>query len=59
MRERITENEYKAKYLELKYSDPPLTAEEWREEEELREFNLELLLQFMEQNKEILKRKEK
>lgn len=55
MRERITENEYKAKHLKLKYSDLPLTAEEWREEER-RESNFELLLYLMEQNDEIFKR---
>lgn len=50
MRERIMEDEYKAKYLELKYGYPTTTVEEWRE------FCFELLLQLMEQNKEILER---
>ena len=50
MRERIDENEYKAKYLELKYGVPETTEEEWKD------FCFELLLQLMEQNKEILER---
>ena len=50
MRERIDENEYKAKYLELKYGVPETTEEEWKD------FCFELLLQLMEQNKEILVR---
>jgi phosphoserine phosphatase len=50
MREKIDENEYKAKYLELKYGVPETTEEEWRD------FCFELLLQLMEQNKDILKR---
>ena len=50
MRERIDENEYKAKYLELKYGVPETTEEEWKD------FCFELLLQLMEQNKDILER---
>ena len=50
MRERINENEYKAKYLELKYGVPETTEEEWKD------FCFELLLQLMEQNKDILER---
>ena len=49
-RERITAEEYQAKYLELKHGYPAATFEEWRE------FCFELLLQIMEDNKEILKR---
>lgn len=51
MRERLVEDEYKAKYLQLKYAWPEeTTQEEWRE------FHFELLLHLMEQNKEILER---
>ena len=53
MREELKENEYKAKYLELKYGVPETTEEEWKE------FCFELLLQLMEQNKEILERLKK
>lgn len=44
------EDEYKAKYLQLKYGYPATTHEEWRD------FCFELLLQIMEDNKEILER---
>lgn len=50
MRKELKENEYKAKYLELKYGVPETTEEEWKE------FCFELLLQLMEQNAEILER---
>ena len=50
MREKLVEDEYKAKYLQLKYSDPEATAQEWQE------FHFELLLHLMEQNKEILEK---
>lgn len=51
MREKITEEEYKNKYLQFKYGYPKeITEEEWQE------FCFEVLLQIMEDNKEILKR---
>jgi hypothetical protein len=53
MRERIDENEYKAKYLKLKYGDPETTAEEWRE------FCFEILLELMKQNADVLERMKK
>ena len=53
MRERIDENEYKAKYLELKYGVPETTGEEWRE------FCFEILIEIMKQNAEILERMKK
>lgn len=31
MRKELKENEYKAKYLEMKYSEPKATAEEWQQ----------------------------
>jgi hypothetical protein len=53
MRERIDENEYKAKYLKLKYRDPETTEEEWRE------FCFEILLELMKQNADVLERMKK
>jgi hypothetical protein len=53
MRERIDENEYKAKYLKLKYGDPETTEEEWRE------FCFEILLELMKQNADVLERMKK
>ena len=53
MRERIDENEYKAKYLKLKYGVPETTAEEWRE------FYFEILLELMKQNADVLERMKK
>lgn len=50
MRERITDEEYETKYLELKDGYPAGTYEEWRD------FCFELLLQIMKDNNEILKR---
>ena len=50
MREVMDENEYKAKYLQLKYRNPATTPEEWQE------FCFELLEQLMEQNEDVLKR---
>ena len=50
MRERLVEDEYKTKYLKLKYSDSEATTQEWQE------FHFELLSHLMEQNKEILER---
>lgn len=49
MKKEITEEEYKNKYLQFKYGYPKeITEEEWQE------FCFEVLLQLMEQNKEIL-----
>ena len=53
MRERIDENEYKAKYLELKYGVPETTEEEWRD------FCFEILLELMKQNADVLERMKK
>lgn len=53
MRERIDENEHKAKYLELKYAALETTEEEWKE------FCFEVLFELMKQNAEILERMKK
>jgi hypothetical protein len=53
MKERIDENEYKAKYLELKYGVPETTEEEWRD------FCFEILLELMKQNADVLERMKK
>lgn len=53
MRERMVEDEYKAKYLQLKYGVPETTEEEWRE------FCFEILLELMKQNVDVLERMKK
>lgn len=51
MREKLTAEQYEDRYWQLRYNYPTATTqEEWQE------FCFELLLQIIEDNKEILKR---